>query len=435
MKLVKGIITENYLHVRVAGPNTWEEPLPQVLSKGDEILIQRAVYGEELEGENIWFVLDSGNYVWSGYVAAEEGIEELMPSEKRVIFTADDYGVVDSINWGVIHAVNKGLLNSVTCLTNFGEGGSKSLANIQMLLQKTKDSLAERQLKLELGVHLTITSGSPILKDVTSLVRKTGRDERYPQGEFNNYTELRDAYKALSRSEKKEFVKDLKRELQAQINVFLDNDIKIYHLTSHHNSLLYFPEFFEVMCQLAYENGEKDGNGNLIRPIPLRSLENKPAWKDYGFLFFKGDVKFPGSLIRKLKRIIRSDEFKLIQSPEVLHSNYFGPIPKVEKKGLSYISLVHQKEKKGQDMIHDLRKGRFVSMEFLLHLRSGEVYKDQDEYEAETLATGYAGINHLSFDARTAEFQSFVNKFSDPAKLHEPVSLGSWEEIRNGYLY
>ena len=65
----------------------------------------------------------------------------------KIIFTADDFGVVPSVNDGIIHMVNKGLINSVEVFTNYG----KSIENTLGLINQTQGK------SFELGVHLTIT--------------------------------------------------------------------------------------------------------------------------------------------------------------------------------------------------------------------------------------------------------------------------------------
>jgi len=423
--MYKGIVTKNYLNIRVSGPNRDHPPLKQALQKGTEIEIKNALYGEEIDGENLWYKLTSNHYVWAGYVFTENDIEI---QKKRIIFTADDYGVVDSIDSGIIKGVKDGLLNSVTCFTNYGENGEKALKKLRKL------EMLQASYQLELGVHLTITSGSPLLGrgNVPLLCRdKKDRLPGYKESDFCDYTKLKRHYEKLDDSQKANFIIQLEAELRKQIEVFLNpqdggNPILLSHLTSHHNSLLFREEFFEVMLKLSKEYKVRIQNDSL--PIPLRSLHNIPGWKDNGFYTVKGKILFPKKSINKLKRKMRQASNSLVKTPSLLHSNHYGPPPFILKKNID--KLVEKKKNKSNGMLKDLINGDFTTMEFLLHLRSGKLYQNHDDYEKnETRPTGYAGINPTAFDSRTAELTAFLSRFARPSSLPPEIEMGTWANL------
>lgn len=436
--MYKGKVTGG-LYIRAHGPNR-HGGIEGTLEKGEIINIKRAVNGEKIRGEKLWYQLESGSYVWSGRVRTDE---DITAPTKRVIFTADDYGVVRTIDAGILSAVKNGLLNSVTCFTNFGDGGIRSLENIRTL-EKLKDKY-----QLEIGVHLTITSGSPILGRVS--VPTLCRDEddvlkHYDQSDFCDYTKLNKKYRKLDGKGKSDFLKELKRELTAQLEVFTDppdggDPINIDHITSHHNSLLYQKEFFEIMIELSKRFGVVYAGDD--KRVPLRSLENIPSFKDSAFYVVKGKILLPGHLIRSLKKIVNSKNNNTLNTPGLLHSNHFGPIPFFEKStNYSLYRLKEKKMRKSKKMLDDHESGMFCkndhdTMEFLLHLRKGDPRTHEEFEKHETRPTGYAGINPLSFDGRTAEYLSFTEFFKRKSghvkgteiKLREGMVRGTWNEL------
>lgn len=94
---------------------------------------------------------------------------------KKIIITADDYGVFPSVNKGIIDAVQKGKVNSVAVLPNY----RNTLANTQLLLQQTDG-------KAEIGCHLTFTSGKPLTFDSNPKIKDFCQN-----GYFADYTEMK----------------------------------------------------------------------------------------------------------------------------------------------------------------------------------------------------------------------------------------------------
>ena len=114
----------------------------------------------------------------------------------KIIFTADDYGCVDEIDKGIRYAIKGKMTNSVAVFAN-GPNRIKSFAAIK----KLQDGKL-----VDVGCHLTITSGSP-LSDVTEF----SKGDR-----FRAYYELK--RKGTFSKKKREKIKVLLRtELEAQI--------------------------------------------------------------------------------------------------------------------------------------------------------------------------------------------------------------------------
>src|SRR5699024_7922272 len=140
-----------------------------------------------------------------------------------LIINADDFGYSTGINYGIIHAFQRGILSSTTMMANmpgFDEGVI----------------LAKENPELGIGVHLTLTCGRPLRKDVTTLTDESGN------------------FHHLSFYEKKFEINtdELYQEWKDQIEKVMQKGIEPTHLDSHHhvNSL---PIISEVFKQLARE--------------------------------------------------------------------------------------------------------------------------------------------------------------------------------------
>lgn len=428
------------VNIRSGLPGRTRKNKAGTLEYGDKVQIVKALYGEKLEHNNIWYQLESGDYVWSGGIRVDVALK---PEHKKVIFTADDYGVVDSLNQGMIKAVQKGQLRSVTCLTNYpgkvtanGVSVPGSLDNIRQLLTETNGIEG-----LELGVHLTISSGSPILgRNKVPLLCRSQESadelarEGYTEADFQDYSKIRSHYVALSPANKRLFLDQLEQELKAQIEVFTNPKngppIALNHITSHHNSLLFHDDFFAVMKKIAVDFKTMI-KGELF-PTPMRSLNNLPHIKDNLYMLTMGGVLGNTLHLAGLRKILAENPSVAVHTPDLLHSNHYGPLPGTSFDRMAFNNLVLEKVQKSRGMLEDLIKsGSEQTMEFLLHLRDGEPYEDQEKYKVETLETGYAGIDYRAFDERTAELKSFLASFSNGKELYDgALQTTDWQEIR-----
>ena len=130
---------------------------------------------------------------------------------KKLIVTADDYGVFPSVNQGIIEAIQKDKVNSVACFSNY----EKAVENINHLVNTVGD-------KADIGCHLTISSGKPLtFKDHEAFTR---------DGYFRPFGEL-----DIDKVEK--VLPELKKELIAQVENLRDSGLKVNHLSCHHNTL------------------------------------------------------------------------------------------------------------------------------------------------------------------------------------------------------
>ncbi|MFC5711391.1 chitin disaccharide deacetylase [Thalassorhabdus alkalitolerans] len=125
-----------------------------------------------------------------------------------LIINADDFGLTRGVNDGIIKAHTDGIVNSTTLLVN---------------MPGTKDAV--RKMKdypdLGVGIHLTLSCGSPVRSDVPSLVNE--------EGSFK----LTKTYREVDPKEIN--VSDVEKEWRAQLQTFLSFGIYPTHIDSHHH--------------------------------------------------------------------------------------------------------------------------------------------------------------------------------------------------------
>jgi predicted glycoside hydrolase/deacetylase ChbG (UPF0249 family) len=151
-----------------------------------------------------------------------------MKEERKIIIIADDFGFSSGINEGIVQLWKRNLIS-----------GASILVNSPHFLEAIK--MARRE-KMEIGFHLNITQGKPILpaKKVKSLVNR--------KGEFLGKERL--LFKAfLGRLDSREIAK----EIEAQIKKIKSFNINPVFANSHQNVHL-FPGIFEIFLRKVSQN-------------------------------------------------------------------------------------------------------------------------------------------------------------------------------------
>lgn len=148
--------------------------------------------------------------------------------EKRVIFTADDYGISENINRGIEEGIQNGLINHVEAMVTF----DNAIDNIVMLQQRFPE--------VGIGLHLSITSGYPLSSDgdINTLVND--------EGEFYSIDRI------ITRLNKVD-LNQLEMELRAQIESLVSRDVNVVSLSSQHNILSIYTPYFNVVEKLSRE--------------------------------------------------------------------------------------------------------------------------------------------------------------------------------------
>ncbi|MBM7653349.1 chitin disaccharide deacetylase [Neobacillus cucumis] len=139
----------------------------------------------------------------------------------QLIVNADDFGYSRGINFGIIDAHKRGILNSATMMMN-------------MPGMRHAVELAKENPNLQVGIHLVLTCGRPILTDVPSLVDDNGNFKRLSEVKEGNEISL----------------DDLEREWTAQLELLLENGIQPTHFDSHHH-VHTIPAFLPVVQKIA----------------------------------------------------------------------------------------------------------------------------------------------------------------------------------------
>ena len=184
----------------------------------------------------------------------------------KLIITGDDYGVHKVVDDAILDGIDKGVINSVTVLMN--------LPRSTKALRRLAKHLIGKKLtkKIGVGIHLNITTGSPIVKTTNSaLTRRNG-----------NFHTL--SHYLSTTSDKLENEIQISKELIGQIDLFLtiledyDESIPLDHFTSQHNILISINKYAKIVGVLSYffaAHGKYFG-----KPIPIR--KPMPLGKEFG---------------------------------------------------------------------------------------------------------------------------------------------------------
>ena len=152
--------------------------------------------------------------------------------DKLLIIHADDLGLSNSVNNASFKSLLEGNVNS---------------ASVIMTSERIKEvaEFSKINPEIDFGIHLTVTSewkfhkwdGVLDSKEIQSLINKNGNFYENKKGFTLN----------ADRNE-------LKKELQAQIDLAKSLGINISHIDSHEGALFYKSEFFKIYLDLAKEN-------------------------------------------------------------------------------------------------------------------------------------------------------------------------------------
>jgi hopanoid biosynthesis associated protein HpnK len=153
--------------------------------------------------------------------------DSLDKNKKYLVVTADDFGLTKGVNFGIIEGFQKGLITGASLMVS-GDA-------FEDAVQKAKENP-----ELAVGIHLTLAAGKSLLppRQIPTLVDEEGNF--YP-----GYTSFF-YYLSLGKIRQS----DIQRELQAQIEKFLDAGLKISHLDAHLHIHLH-PSLISLVLYLA----------------------------------------------------------------------------------------------------------------------------------------------------------------------------------------
>lgn len=322
----------------------------------------------------------------------------------KIIFNADDYGFCDQVDNGVIKAINQGLINSVAAFGN-GHNGVERLKK-----------LAPLQEKADIGCHISITSGTPITP--MELFTRELNGKQY----FRTFTQLKRPNPkdtaAIAQAKK-----ELKIEINAQIDVLVDAGIDVKHLSSHHNSLIFFPEYFEAQIEVARERNiklrsttivPKLKNNLYLTQLAARSVDN------LGIKNFAELIKFTSNIEAWMGKYPST----IPAMPDAIDGSHYGPL------GLDNIKTKNEFERKRKKKAEDLHKNiRSLKpgdvIEYCFHLSDPNGlnhYTFIDEKNPDY----YPGVDWKYFDSRKLEFASLeLTK-----ELGQTPPLSRWKDVQ-----
>jgi len=175
---------------------------------------------------------------------------------KKVIITADDYGMCQPVDTAIDECIEAGLVTTTNVMLNM-----ETLNNAKMLRTRFP--------QISVGIHWNVTTGKPLLPvdEIPSLVDEDG-----------NFFSIREF---KSRMQKRKIVEDhLIAELRAQYNAFYELCGKPDYWNTHENSALSL-KAFNIFSRLAKEYGIPATRNFQRVYIDIKSVPFKRRMKEY----------------------------------------------------------------------------------------------------------------------------------------------------------
>ena len=188
-------------------------------------------------------------------------------SKTSLIVNADDYGYTPGVSKGIRLAARAGVVSSTTLMMN------------TPYVDHDLDIALDEIPQLPLGVHLVLTSGTPLSPrdEIPSLVASDGN--------FHTLTSLQAGIDRI-------VAREVRSEWTRQVEKLGERVGSIDHLDSHHHASYLDPLLAEVMLSIAQQY-----------KLPVRKPPDPPAsHRDVPRLFQRADVWSPDLLIEDLRR-------------------------------------------------------------------------------------------------------------------------------------
>lgn len=328
---------------------------------------------------------------------------------RKLIFTADDYGITPLIDDAVNSAAAKNIISAVSVLPNGkDQNGNFSVTKARIL----KKSFPQ----ISIGMHFTITSGDRVCNNAKSLSRRGKRKFRgiasqHPDKAVNN---------------------DLEEELEAQIKVFEDENLEIEHFSDHHGLLSYTDKGLNTMLHVIKRYNNKIGkNVPLRNPVFISGIINdKGNCLDKSAMYQKAKL---GAFIRNLyrKKCLSEMDFdfdKINKHLQKIHDNgitttdyfieNFYASPKKET-----LQCIINEAKDTKYSISNPIDPNYITSEVVVHLAiQPDNFANSPQYQNELQKVrAYTGINiNYLTSNRVKEFEILsknLKKFLNPIKM------------------
>lgn len=258
------------------------------------------------------------------------------------IVTADDFGMSEEVNNAIIDAHKNGYLTHTSLLAN-------------SLYFNEAVSMGKKCKKLQLGIHINLTSGKPVTvaNKVSSLINQAGYFKYGFVGlQFSYFFN------------KKSIIRDTYREIDSQIKKLIASNIKISHIDSHRH-IHTIPHIQKIIRKLAIKYQIP-----RIRVINESVFETLKTTKSASCLINGGIFKY---LIIKFLSLFYKPLHSNIYFFSILHSCQIKP------KFIEDIKYLTNKYQAVEIMLHpsfcykeniNLTNGNNITTSDLKHLKS-----------------------------------------------------------------
>ena len=171
---------------------------------------------------------------------------------KRIVITADDYGMSKGVNDAIDEGIAVGLITSTNVMTN---------------MDFYRDAIKLRKTSASIGIHWTLSAGRPVCapKEIPTLVDSNGM--------FFSYAEFRKRYRRRQISDK-----DIERELRAQYLRFVEVCGEPDYWNTHQNVHVDF-RIFKLFVKIASELHIPKMRSHQRVYIPSSDGRSSLSWK------------------------------------------------------------------------------------------------------------------------------------------------------------
>lgn len=141
----------------------------------------------------------------------------------KLIVDADDFGLTLNVSKAILKGISEGIITDTNAIVNTLDFKSSAVMALDLGIHK-------------MGIHLLLTVGKPVLPvdEVKSLVNEKG------------YFFSREEFKT-----KEIDINEVEKELEAQIQVFLETGLKLNHINTHHGFMNKSKEMTDLFIKLA----------------------------------------------------------------------------------------------------------------------------------------------------------------------------------------
>ncbi len=310
---------------------------------------------------------------------------------KKFIATADDFGPHPYINQGIKNAVFSKNVNTVSCMVTFDQSEN----NIRDFMKECK----EKNIEPGFGLHVSLTAGSPVLKDKAQTLTTDGK--KFMPINFYDYDKTNPG--------------EVFNEVEAQIvklkKIGDEEGFRLDHLTCHHGIMGLFPDYLKTYFQLAIKYKVPIRNPILISRLRRwgflsSGMKREGLYRGIQILKNEGSNQVAINLLTMSVKNLQ-EQMDKFTGGEIKHPAYF--IDTFYKKA---------NERRLRKILKFLPQN---TNELVVHLGYG-YFEDNDVERAK-----YNGINFDYFKTRKQELDSIqhvnINKYVTSRKDYEWIGF------------